>query len=225
MDYVFSILYGRCGFCRIRNENYTKVREGLIDVEKKEATLSWLKLYIVVSGLLIAATYMAVLTPYVTIDDVTQSGSPLSGTLGLFSWIRALSAMSFFFSCACIIFSFCYWNLISQYTKTEFENRLPPSNDYQRAGRFVLYVKFLELATVFSLPPAFVCASGAMFLAIFIVLGDIAAWPCLVVYVVFMVFSILFYIDSFRDLLPVHQNGGQLPARDYIPNSRWNLYF
>ncbi|KAK9918196.1 hypothetical protein WJX75_002200 [Coccomyxa subellipsoidea] len=46
-------------------ELYTENRERVVDARRRDKICSWLKLYIIVSGLLTASTYLALLSPYV----------------------------------------------------------------------------------------------------------------------------------------------------------------
>ena len=106
----------------------------------QKAVLRRLKLYIVVSGLLTASTFLAIVSPFVNSTDVATMGSapspgplrepgrPLSRNSQLSFFVRALCSISFVLSLSCISAAFAYIYIITNRSPSECKGILPPED-------------------------------------------------------------------------------------------------
>lgn len=207
-------------------ELYTENRERVVDARRRDKICSWLKLYIIVSGLLTASTYLALLSPYVDEKLTIARGASMIGTplvpdnSQILYWVRGLSAVSFVMSVACIAASFTHWVVISAESPEDMAKAMPPSDimygegvhhfeawqslDAQEKAKkkkdvyFIIWnLVLLQRTVLLSAAASFTAALMAVLLAVWVLIDKCAAIFAFIFCTLFALLILSTYIAGF----------------------------
>lgn len=168
----------------LQAENKVKCARGWLDNTKErmlsERTKQWLKLYIVVSGLLTSSTFMAILSPFASTDlHMTDStghiGTPLSHNQQMYDWMRGFCAISFLSSLLCITSAFSLWSLITVYHTEHLKKLVEAKPPTLTASCLVPVALVFQLVTMVALASSFLFAVGTVLIALCLLISKAAA--------------------------------------------------